>query len=223
MGCHSRHPVAAGSSVQHPAAAAAESLILLLPQHPVPAFCIPPVLCCRHMAVKEQGSSQPPHTATKRRGGGANSYSTPTSTHLGLKLDLGGLEGVVRGEVDGHKEHAARVWAVPGPHDRRLQRGEVAEGGGMVAGSGGEWWRAAAAEAAAGFCCACRSGHLAACYAACEGAWHSLRRRGGHQAVRQGRGADLPVKQVISCRPRTARSGRVLLQVLQGGTESGGR
>jgi hypothetical protein len=87
----------------------------------------------------------------------------------------------------------------------------------------GEWWRAAAAEAAAGFCCACRSGHLAACYAACEGAWHSLRRRGGHQAVRQGRGADLPVKQVISCRPRTARSGRVLLQVLQGGTESGGR
>ena len=33
---------------------------------------------------------------------------------------LGGLEGVVGGEVDGEEEHPALVGAVGGTHDRRL-------------------------------------------------------------------------------------------------------
>ena len=39
--------------------------------------------------------------------------------NLRLKLDLGWLEGIVRGEVDVQKEDAAVVGRVLGPHDRR--------------------------------------------------------------------------------------------------------
>lgn len=39
---------------------------------------------------------------------------------FGVELDLGGLEGIVRGEFNGEEEHAPLVGAVPGTHDRGL-------------------------------------------------------------------------------------------------------
>ena len=48
--------------------------------------------------------------------------------HLGLELDLGWLEGVIGGEVNGDKENTAAVWRVPGAHNSCLQDGGVRVG-----------------------------------------------------------------------------------------------
>ena len=57
---------------------------------------------------------------------------------LGLKLHLGGLEGVVGREMNGHKKDAAAVWRISWAHDSRLFFG-LLEGGDCREVREGEW------------------------------------------------------------------------------------
>ena len=57
--------------------------------------------------------------------------------HLGGERDLGGLEGVVWGEVDVDEEDAARVRAVRRAHDGGLPAEEIVAGWPRAARGGG--------------------------------------------------------------------------------------
>ena len=94
---------------------------------------------------------QNPIPASQQKGKSSTdtNRTQPTHTHthtpvdVGVvdacgELDLGGLEGVVCGEVDGEEEDAALVGRVGGPHDSRLPVEEVVAYGAGAAEKGEE-------------------------------------------------------------------------------------